>query len=283
MAELVALQDVPALVPAGARLALGGMTLYRRPVALVRELLRAGVGDLELITFTGGFETDVLIGARRVRRLRSCYVGLESLGLAPMFTRAATAGDLELVEETEATLALGLRAALARVDFLPHSGILGTDIPAVRPDLQTVRAPGTGREMIAVPPLRPEVALLHAPRADRRGNVHLGGNLTLDREIAALAEVTVVSVERLVDALEPGEADLIETAVTHLVECPGGARPTSCWPVHPLQATALLVYQAAAAMEAFDPWLEAFLAPGQDLGGLAGLGRELGLGLEALP
>lgn len=269
-----------ALVPAGARLALGGMTLYRRPVALVREVLRAGAGDFELLTFTGGFETDVLLGAGRVRRLRSCYVGLETLGLAPMFMAGAAAGDFDLVEETEATIALGLRAALAKVDFLPHAGIVGTDLLELRPDLRMVASP-YGGEYVAIPALAPEVALLHAPRADRRGNIHLGGNLCVDRELAALAAVTIVSVEEVVDALEPMEADLVAGVATHLVPCPGGARPTSCWPRYPLEATAVLEYQAAAALGRFDAWLEAFLDPGTDLAELGGIPAALGLELPA--
>ncbi len=271
------MDEVGSLVPQGARLALGGMTLYRRPMALVREVLRAGRGDFELVAFTGGIETDLLVGAGRVRRLRSCYVGLETFGLAPMFGTAVTEGKLELQEETEATLALGLRAALARLEFLPHTGLLGTDLMKARPDLKTVRSPYGEAEYLAIPALAPEVALLHAPRADRRGNIWLGGNLAVDRQIGALAQTTIVSVEEVVDDLGRFEADLVSTEVTHVVEVPGGARPTSCWPCYPLGGCRILEYQLAAHMGRFEDWLERFLSL-DSLDGLASIARDMGLG-----
>lgn len=266
------LADVPALVPSGCTLGLGGMTLYRRPMALVRELLRSDVANLEVLTFTGGLETDLLIGAGRVRRLRSCYVGLEIFGLAPCFTAAATRGALDLVEETEATLALGLRAAEGGLDFLPFAGIVGTDLLAVRPDLARVPSPYSDQEYVAIPALRPDVALLHAPRADRDGNVWLGGNLAIDQGLAAVAETTIVSVEAIVEELP--EAHLMALDVDHLVLAPGGAAPSSCWPDHPLDGMRLVEYQLACGAERFDEYLEAFLDPAHPL---ASLGERLGL------
>lgn len=270
MTPMLALADVPAHVPVGCVLGLGGMTLYRRPVALVRELLRAGVGDLEVLAFTGGLETDLLIGAGRVRRLRSCYVGLEIFGLAPCFTAAATKGEFELVEETEATLALGLRAAQAGVDFLPFAGLVGTDMLAARPDLKRVPSPYTDKRYVAIPATRVDVALLHAPRADRDGNVWLGGNLAVDQALAATAGTTIVSVERVVDELE--QADLMAGDVDFLVEEPGGAAPTSCWPDHPLDGRGLLEYVLACRAGRFEDYLAAFLEHP-----VVSLGERLGL------
>jgi glutaconate CoA-transferase subunit A len=253
----LALTDVPAHVPTGCVLGLGGMTLYRRPVAMVRELLRADVGDLEVLAFTGGIETDLLIGAGRVRLLRSCYVGLEIFGLAPCFTSLATSGQLELVEETEATLALGLRASEAGLDFLPFAGLVGTDLLAARPDLARVPSPYSDHEYVAIPALRPDVALIHAPRADRDGNVWLGGNLAVDQALAATAGTTIVSVEQVVDDLD--QADLMAGDVDFLVEAPGGAAPTSCWPRYPLGGSCLVDYVLACGAGRFEEYLEAFL------------------------
>ena len=130
MSKLASLAEAAALVRDGDTLALGGMTLYRRPVAFVRALLQqeSPPRDLTLLCFTAGFESDLLVGAGLVERVRTCYFGLESFGLAPMFTQAATAGTLAVVEETEASLAFGLRATLARVGFMPGRGWLGTDL-----------------------------------------------------------------------------------------------------------------------------------------------------------
>src|SRR5512142_1496253 len=108
----ISLAEAAALVRSGDVLALGGMTLYRRPVAFVYELLRraARPTDLTLLCFTAAYESDLLIAAGCVRRLRTCYAGLEIFGFAPMYTAAR---DLDVAPETEASLSCGLRASMA--------------------------------------------------------------------------------------------------------------------------------------------------------------------------
>src|SRR5260221_12898376 len=128
------LSEAAKLVQSGQVLALGGMTLYRRPVAFVYELLRRmdRPTDLTLLCFTAGYESDLLVGAGCVSRVRSCYFGLEIFGMAPMFSIATA---LDVVQETEGSLAAGLRATMAGVGFMPALGWLGTDLMRLRPDV----------------------------------------------------------------------------------------------------------------------------------------------------
>jgi glutaconate CoA-transferase subunit A len=147
--KLLTIEEAAALTPSGCCLALGGMTLYRRPMAYVRAMIRRFLEtgeprDLSLLAFTAGLESDLLVGAGMVKRVRTCYFGLEIFGLAPMFTYYANRGEVEVVEETEASLALGLRAQIAGVGFMPGRGWLGTDLPTLRPDVRTVIDPYSG-------------------------------------------------------------------------------------------------------------------------------------------
>lgn len=231
------------LLADGETLGLGGMTLYRRPVAFVRALLRRDPPprDLILLAFTAGYESDLLVGAGLVRRVHTCYFGLEAFGLAPMFTQAANDGELEIVEETEASLASGLRAALAGVGFMPGRGWLGTDLLVARPDVKVIEDPYTGREVVAFPAVGCHVAVIHALRADRDGNALLGGNLAVDVELSLVADRTVVTAEEVVERL-PGPIDLVGTAVTAVVEAPHGAWPTSCYPLYPVAGGEILHY-----------------------------------------
>jgi len=239
----MALGQAAQLLADGERLALGGMTLYRRPVAFVRALLRRDPRprDLTLLAFTAGYESDLLVGAGLVRRVHSCYFGLEAFGLAPMFTQAANGGELEIVEETEASLASGLRAALAGVGFMPGRGWLGTDLFVARPDVKVIEDPYTGRELVAFPAIGCDVAVIHALRADQDGNALLGGNLSVDVELSLVADRTVVTAEEVVERL-PGPIDLVGTAVTAVVEAPRGAWPTSCYPLYPVAGGEILRY-----------------------------------------
>jgi len=256
------LRDALSAVHDGMSVALGGMTLYRRPVAAALGIAAAKRRDLELITLTGGIETDLLIGANCVRRLRSCYTGLEVVGFAPHFTRAVQNGTLELLEETEYTLSYALQAAVMRVPFLPMRGAIArTDIPKVRADLTAFHCPLTGESLFAVPALRVDVAILHASAADRHGNCNLQGQLALDRHLPAAAAVTIVTAERIVETGEllamQGGIQVAGVFVTHVVEASGGSLPTSCLPDRKLDLAAVLDYADAANDAAAWPrWLD---------------------------
>jgi glutaconate CoA-transferase subunit A len=259
MSKLLSLEQAVRQVPSGSTLGLGGMTLYRRPVAFVQALLGTGVAGLTLVSLTCGFESDLLVGAGRVRRVRTCYFGLESFGLAPMFTRRATTGELEVVEETEASLAFGLRATLAGVGFMPSQAWLGTDLFQVRPDVKTVRDPYSDREYTAFPALRADVTVIHASVADQAGNARVTGNLALDRELGLASQLVIITAERIVERLE-GPLTLAGVGVDYVVEVPQGAWPTSCYPDYPFDGDELLDYVEACASGEFDSYLDRFLA-----------------------
>lgn len=263
--KLLTLDEAAELVPSGCMLALGGMTLYRRPMAFVRALIRryrrsGEPRDLTLLTFTAGLESDLLVGLGMIRRVHTCYFGLEIFGLAPMFTYRAGRGEIEIVEETEASLALGLRAALAGIGFMPGRAWIGTDLPRLRPDVRTVTDPYTGEELMAFPALRPDVAVIHALSADSDGNAVIGGNKGIDDELALASGKLIVTAESPALSLE--HADLVGPLVGALALAPGGARPTSCHPLYPLDGEALLAYteevgEPDALNRFLDTWLKA--------------------------
>ncbi len=256
--KMMSMHEAVRLVQPGDTLALGGMTLYRRPVAFVRELIRQGTDDLTLLALTAGYESDLLVGAGLIKRVRTCYFGLEVFGLAPMFTRLATAGKVEVIEETEASIAFGLRAALAGVDFMPGQGWRETDLLRVRPDVQLVDDPYSERSYVAFPAIHPDVAVIHARAADCSGNALLGGNLAVDWELSLAAEKTIVTTEGLVEELE-GRADILGLCVNAIVEAPHGAYPTSCYPDYPLASEEILNYVEACAAGRFQEYLREFL------------------------
>ncbi len=241
----ISLDEAAALVPSGSTLALGGMTLYRRPIAFVRALLRRFLQtgepqNLTLLAFTAGLESDLLVGAGMVSRVRSCYFGLEIFGLAPMFTYFANRGEIQVIEETEASLAFGLRAQMAGVGFMPGRGWLGTDLPELRPDVRTVVDPYSGEELVAFPAIRPDVAAIHALRADTDGNALIGDNKGVDEELVLTAGTVVLTTEEIVPEL--ARVDLIGPLVYGMAIAPGGAAPTSCHPLYALDGEALIAY-----------------------------------------
>jgi glutaconate CoA-transferase subunit A len=260
----ISIREAAALVSSGCTLALGGMTLYRRPLAFVRALLERyrATGeptDLTLLAFTAGLESDLLVGAGMVSRIRSCYFGLEIFGLAPMFTYYANRGEVEVLEETEASLAFGLRAQMAGVGFMPGRGWIGTDLPRLRPDVRTVIDPYSGEELMAFPAIRPDVAVIHTLLCDLDGNARIGDNKGVDEELTATAETVILTSEEVIPELD--KVDLIAPFTDALVLAPKGAAPTSCHPLYPLDGGALLAYtEQVDDPDSFALFLDGWLA-----------------------
>lgn len=243
-------------------LGLGGVTLYRRPVAFIKALLRRPQRpkNLTLLAFTAGYASDLLVGAGCVQRVRSCYFGLEAFGFAPMFTQMAQQGRLEIMEETEASLVLGIRAALSGVPFLPSHAWQGTDMQRLRADIVSMIDPYDGQSVTAFPAITCDIAVLHGLAADSAGNVLLNNNLGIDPELSLLADTVIVTVERLVDQLVPSAGGYIlpSSVVDGIVVAPRGAWPTGCHPVYAVGGGELLAYVDACANGGFDSYLQRF-------------------------
>lgn len=254
--KIISMAEAVEWIRPGYSLALGGMTLYRRPVAFVYELLRRTTPptDLTLLCFTAGYESDLLVGAGLVRRVRTCYFGLEIFGLAPMFSAAGNAGTLDIMEESEASLALGLRARMNGIGYAPSSAWIGTDMLKLRPDVKLTHDPYSGETLVAFPAISCDVAVIHALVADKAGNARLNANRGVDQELAMVADQVIVTAEEVVDQLTE-DVTIAGPVVSAVVHAPGGAWPTSCYPLYPVGGGELLRYIDACNGERFEAYL----------------------------
>lgn len=257
------LSEIVEQIPSGSILALGGMTNYRRPLAFVKALIRHYLDrgepkNLTLLCFTAGLESDLLIGAGMVSRVRSCYFGLEIFGLAPMFTYHANRGDIEVVEETEASIANGLRATLAGIGFMPARAWIGTDLPKLRPDVRTITDPYTGETLIAFPAIKADFSVIHALQADPEGNAFIGKNKGVDEELSVAGKKVIITTEEVVPLIE--RANLIAPFTYAVVHAPQGALPTSCHPLYQIDGNAMLSYvEQVSDPDSFKVFLTEFL------------------------
>lgn len=258
--KYMTMNEAAQLVRPNDMLALGGMTLYRRPMAFVQALIQnfrltGSPSDLTLLNFTSSLESDLLIGAGLVQTIRTCYIGFEIFGLAPMFTYYANRGGLKIIEETEASIAFGLRAQMAGTGFMPSTAWVGTDLPKLRPDVKTIQDPYTGETLTAFPALKPDVAIVHALLVDEDGNAVIGKNKAIDNELVLVADTVIVTAEKIVPQLD--EVDLIAPLVDAIVLSPGGARPTSCHPEYALDGNSILDYvEQVSDPESFDRFVD---------------------------
>src|SRR5437773_7162520 len=191
--------DVVGELRDGMTVGIGGWGSRRKPMALVRELLRSPVGDLTVVSY-GGPDVGLLCAAGKVRKVVFAFVSLDSIALEPHFRNARQAGAVDTLELDEGMFLLGLQAAAWRVPFLPTRVGLGSDVVAKQPEIRTVRSPyDDGEELVAMPALQLDVALVHQNRADARGNAQfLGPDLYFDDLLCQAANRAVVSCERVV-------------------------------------------------------------------------------------
>jgi glutaconate CoA-transferase subunit A len=226
--------DVVAQLRDGMTIGIGGWGPRRKPMAIVREILRSPLKDLTVVGY-GGPDMGMLCAAGKVKKLIYGFVSLDFIPLEPFFRKAREAGSIEAMELDEGQLHWGLRAAAMRLPFLPTRVGLATDqLTKINPSLRTVTSPyEDGEVLLAMPALKLDVALLHVHTADRRGNTRLySPDPFFDELFARAAERCYVSCEELVDQLATDEADakcnpFERNLVTGVVTARGGAHPTS--------------------------------------------------------
>ncbi len=259
--------EVAGELRSGMTIGIGGWGSRRKPMALVRAILRTGVRDLTVVSY-GGPDVGLLIAGGHVRRLVTGFVSLDSIPLEPHFRLARQRGEVELTEVDEQMMHWGLLAAAHRLSFLPLRAGLGSDVLRISTDLRTVRSPyADGEELVAMPALRLDVALVHLNRADAGGNgQYLGPDPYFDDLYCLAAERAFVSCERIVPTASlldsgPPQSLLVIRAMVHgVAETPGGAHFTSCVPDYDRDEAFQAHYAAAAAdPEAWQRFRAAFL------------------------
>lgn len=243
------------LVAGAASVAFGGGGLQRKPMRAVSTIARSPLERLDVITFLGGPDVDLLAGLGKIRRLHYAFVGFDSLGLAPRFRAARESGGIEAVEYSEALMLTALEAAAKRLPFLPSRFGLGTDVLTTRTcPMKTFNCPLTGEVLVAVPALAPDLAVIHANEADAAGNALIHGDAFADCLLAQAAARVVVTAERVVEKLpanHPPRSTMISRLwVDHVIEAPGGGGVTAVYPDYRFDLPRLVEYQDNAKKEA---------------------------------
>jgi len=244
--------EVVAELRSGMTIGIGGWGSRRKPMSLVRAILRSPLSDLTIVSY-GGPDVGLLLAAGKVKRLVYGFVSLDSIPLEPHFQAARQAGAVEATEWDEGMLQWALYAASLRLPFLPTRAGLGSDVTRLDPDLRTVRSPyPDGEELLAVPALPLDAALIHLNRADAAGNAQfLGPDLYFDDLFAAAAARAYVSCERLVGTADLAAAGVASLRITRwmtagVIESQNGAHFTSCAPDYDRDEAFQREYVAAA-------------------------------------
>jgi len=236
------IDQVVASLEDGMTIGIGGWGPRRKPMALVRAILRSDLKDLTIVSW-GGADVGLLAEAGKIRKLIYAFVSLDSVPLEPLFGQARQNGTIpEICEWDEGMFNTGLQAAAQRLPFLPMRAGLGSDVLVNNPDLKLVTSPyadseGELEQFVAVPALRLDVALVHLNRADVHGNAsYLGPDPYFDDLFCLAADRAYVSCEQIVDTAgltvdSPVQRVLLNRMmVAGVIETPNGAHFTTCTP-----------------------------------------------------
>jgi glutaconate CoA-transferase, subunit A len=259
-------EDVVAELRDGMTIGIGGWGSRRKPMSLVRAIWRSDLKDLTLVSY-GGPDVGLLCAAGKVRRVVFGFVSLDSIPLEPHFRSAREAGRIEVTELDEGMFYWGLLAAANRLPFLPTRAGLGSDVLSVNPEIKTIRSPYGDEELIAMPALKLDAAIVHVNRADARGNGQmLGPDPYFDDLFLLAAGRRFVSSERVVPTDDLTNEGSVHTLRIHramtdgVVEAPGGAHFTSCEPDYARDESFQRLYATSAAEpDAWKSFVDRFL------------------------
>ena len=276
--KTMTIDEVVGSLESGMTIGIGGWGPRRKPMALVRAILRSDLTDLTLVSW-GGADVGLLARAGKIRKLVYAFVSLDSVPLEPNFQRARQEGTIpEIVELDEGMFQTGLRAAAQRLPFLPMRAGLGSDVLVHNPWIRTVTSPypapdGVAEELVAVPALELDAALVHLNRADRHGNAtYLGPDPYFDDLFCMAARKAYVSCEQIVDTAgltvdTPVQRLLLSRMmVDGVVQTPHGAHFTTCTPDYERDERFQRAY-AEAAKGSDEDWAafhDRFLAGDED-------------------
>jgi glutaconate CoA-transferase subunit A len=233
------------------------------PHAAGHEAIRQGKRELTLIRMTPDILYDQMIGMGLAKKVIFSYAGNPGVGLLRRMRDAIENGwprRIETVEHSHAAMANAYEAGAAGLPCAVFRGYKGAGLPAVNPAIKSITCPFTGEELAAVPAHRPDVAFIHAQKANERGDVLVEGIIGVQKEAALAAKRVVVTVEEIVKdfaGVHPNLCILPRWTVTAIVKVPGGAHPSYAHGYYPRDNAAYLEWDKISAdRETFSAWMK---------------------------
>ena len=264
MDKIVSYKDVVDQLSDGMIIGIGGWGARRKPMSLIREICQSDLKDLTVVSY-GGPDVGLLCAHKKIKKLIFGFVSLDMIPLEAHFRLARQNNEIDVMELDEGMVQWGLRAAAMNLPFLPTRVGLGTDVLTSNPELKLTKSPYVdAEELVAMPALNLDVALLHVNKSDEKGNTQIiGPDPFFDELFARAAKKTFISSEEVVSTSELGGKDgaifnrFERSLVTGVLHSPCGAHPTSCAPNYGFDLNHLKEYSDAA--KSFDDYRSKYL------------------------
>ena len=256
--------DIVGELRSGMTIGIGGWGGRRKPMALIREIVKSDLTDLTIAAY-GGCDVGMLASAGKIKKLIFGFVSLDVIPLEAHFRRARSAGEFEVMEVDEGMFQLGLKAAAQNLSFLPCMAGLGTDVMTKNPDIKVIENPYGEGHYVAMPAIKLDAAICHVTEADQLGNSFIGGpDVFFDEWFCRAADKAYLTAERIVETSEFDDDHKImrmpieRNLIAGVAEAPFGAHPTSSGPDYGIDVAHLKVY-SATAKEGWGGYVEEFV------------------------
>lgn len=227
--KIILLSQIKNIINSNSTIAIGGFTINRKPIAIIKEIAGSDVNNLTLYTLAGSLDIDLLAEKSKVAKIMAAYVGYEGLGISKIVRQAVEAGEIIFEDLTEILYYLRLKAGAIGVPFIPTSSIIKSDIFKINSACKKIKDSFTGEELCAVKSINPDFSIIHAQKADKLGNILIDEPDFCEREMAQASKIRIFSVEKIVRKLKPSEITIPSQFVDYIVPAKKGAYPTGCY------------------------------------------------------
>ena len=266
MTKLMSSKEAISQIESGMTIGIGGWGSRRKPMSLIRELLKTDIKDLTIVSY-GGPDVGMLCSANKVKKLIFGFVSIETSPLESHFRKARQTGSIEVMELDEGLLQSGLIAAGMRLPFFATRVGLGSDILTLNPEIKTISSPYEDNEtLVAMPAIHIDIALIHAHESDALGNTFIyGPDLFIDDKIVRAASKTFVSTEKIIKTEEIDENKSLSnwferSLVTGVIELTYGAHPTAATPNYGFDKKHLNDYAKATDKVEWEAYFENYIS-----------------------
>ena len=256
--------DIVGELRSGMTIGIGGWGGRRKPMALIREIVKSDLTDLTIAAY-GGCDVGMLASAGKIKKLIYGFVSLDVIPLEAHFRRARSAGEFDVMEIDEGMFQLGLKAAAQNLSFLPCMAGLGTDVLTYNPGIKVIEDPYGDGHYVAMPAIKLDAALCHVSEADQLGNSYISGpDVFFDEWFCRAADKAYLTAERIVETSAFDDDHKImrmpieRNLIAGVAEEPFGAHPTSNGPDYGIDVAHLKAY-SATAKEGWEGYVEEFV------------------------
>jgi len=225
--RFIDLSDIKNIVKSDSTIAIGGFTINRKPIAIIDEIAKSEVNNLNLYTLAGSLDIDILLKAEKVKKISAAYVGYEGLGISKLMRSAVESKKIVFEDLTEILYYFRLKAGALGIPFMVTESIINSDIFKVNSACKRINNPFDNKDLCAIESINPDYCIIHAQKADKFGNILIDEADFSEKEMAQASKVKIFSVEEIGE-LKPKEITISNEFVDYVVVERNSAEPTGC-------------------------------------------------------